>query len=89
MDRHVPGELTIFGEFALVCPLGIEANSIERRDPPQADILCKLADGAPVAFEMVELVDQLRIAKPMADQDQLTDSYVMLSKTYPTKRERN
>lgn len=74
MDRHGRGELTIFGEFALVCPLGIEANSIEKRDPPHADIICKLADGTTVAFEMVELVDQRRIAKPMADQFQLTDS---------------
>jgi hypothetical protein len=85
MDRHAPGELTIFGEFALVCPLGIEANSIEKRDPPQADILCKLADGVSVAFEMVELVDQLRIAKPMADQDQLTDSLRDAVKNLPVE----
>lgn len=74
MDPHTDRELTIFQEFAAVCPLQIEAGSIEKRNPPEADILCRLADGTAVAFEMVELVDQRRIAKPMGDQDQLMDT---------------
>lgn len=74
MDPHANRELTIFREFAAVCPLQIEAGSIEKRDPPEADILCRIADGTAVAFEMVELVDQRRIAKPMADQDRLMDT---------------
>jgi hypothetical protein len=72
-DRHADQELKIFRDFAAVCPLGIEQDSIEKRDPPEADIVCRIGDGSALAFEMVELVDQARIAKPMADQDQLME----------------
>jgi hypothetical protein len=70
---HGERELTIFGEFASVCPLGIDAKSIEKRKPPEADILC-LAEQGQVGFEMVELVDQDRIARPMRDQSELMGS---------------
>ena len=39
--------------------------------------------GSALAFEMVELVDQARIAKPMADQNQLMDSLSDASKALP------
>lgn len=83
MDPHTNRELKIFREFAAVCPLQVEVDSIEKRDPPEADILCKLADGTAVAFEMVELVDQQRIARPLADQAQLMDSMPEAAKTLP------
>ncbi len=67
-------ELTIFGEFASVCPLGIELQSTEKRKPPEPDILCNVAEHGQLAFEMVELVDQDRIARPMGDQSELMNS---------------
>lgn len=83
VDSHAERELAVFQDFAVVCPLGIERGSIEKRDPPEADILCRIADGSALAFEMVELVDQARIAKPMADQNQLMDSLRDASKALP------
>ena len=83
VDPHADRELAVFREFAVVCPLGIERGSIQKRDPPEADILCRIADGSALAFEMVELVDQARIAKPMADQNQLMDILRDESKALP------
>src|SRR5258705_9496146 len=57
VDPHADRELALFRDFALVCPLGIEMKSIEKRDPPEADILCRIADGSALAFEMVESTD--------------------------------
>jgi hypothetical protein len=72
-DLNAIRELAIFRDFAAVCPLAIKKDSIEKRDPPEADILCRIADESALAFELVELVDQAQIAKPMGDQDQLMD----------------
>lgn len=83
VDRHANQELTIFLEFAAVCPLGITRDSIEKRDPPEPDILCRIRDGSALAFELVELVDRARIAKPMADQEQLMDSLREASRALP------
>ena len=83
VDRHTDHEIRIFREFAAVCPLGIELDSIEKRNPPEADVLCRIADGSALAFEMVELVDQARIAKPMSDQGQLMDWLREASKALP------
>ena len=83
VDPHADQELTIFRDFAAVCPLAIERDSIEKRDPPEADILCRIADGSALAFEMVELVDQAHIAKPLSDQDQLMDTLREAAKALP------
>jgi len=56
-DRHGQRELTIFVHFAKICPLNILSGSIERRHPPEPDILCKVDGKSPTAFEMVELID--------------------------------
>jgi len=56
-DRHGQRELTIFVKFAKICPLDIVPRSIERRHPPEPDILCKVNGKSPTAFEMVELID--------------------------------
>lgn len=45
-DPHAERELAVFRDFAVVCPLGIDRGSIEKRDPPEADILCRIADAA-------------------------------------------
>jgi len=87
-DPHAERELAVFRDFVVVCPLGIDKGSIEKRDPPEADTLCRIADGSALAFEMVELVDQARIAKPMADQNQLMDSLRDASKAFPEETRR-
>jgi hypothetical protein len=74
MDRHEQRELGVFGDFASVCPLRIDPKSIKKREPPEPDILCEVAEGGRLAFELVELVDRDRIARPMGDQAELMDS---------------
>lgn len=83
IGRHADHELRVFRDFAAVCGLGIEVASIQKRDPPEADILCRIADGSALAFEMVELVDRAKIAKPLADQEQLMDSLREASNEIP------
>lgn len=67
-DRHGKKELAVFRLFAPACGLPIELSSVEKRNPPEPDILCYVDGEGPVAFEMVELVDQKKIARPHADQ---------------------
>ena len=65
-------ELRIFLQFAAVCPLRIANDSIEKREPDEPDILCRIPTEW-VAFEMVEIVDRERVARPRGDQDALMD----------------
>lgn len=53
--------------------MGIAPDSIEKRQPPEPDILCIATEEGPVAFELVEIVDQQRIARLMGDQADLMD----------------
>lgn len=46
------GERAIFKSFAKICPLGIDVESIESRLPNEPDLLCRLKDGSPIAFEV-------------------------------------
>ncbi len=57
-DRHGFREKTIFLDFAKVCGLAIQLDSVEKREPPEPDILCQINQEGAVAFEMVELIDQ-------------------------------
>lgn len=57
LDGQALTEQKIFRRFAEVCPLAICLDSIEKRQPPQPDILCEIKGKGKVAFEMVELVD--------------------------------
>ncbi|MGH7772240.1 MAG: hypothetical protein ACREQA_08365 [Candidatus Binatia bacterium] len=50
-------ELTVFKEFAEICPYKIDPNSIEKRAGPEPDILCNIAGNGSVAFELGETVD--------------------------------
>ena len=54
-DRHGSREQKIFSLFAEVCGLAIQLDSIEKRKPPEPDILCQIAGEGTVTFEMVEL----------------------------------
>lgn len=56
-DRHGSREGKIFIRFAEVCGLAVQPDSIEKREPPEPDILCKIEGEGFVAFEMVELID--------------------------------
>jgi hypothetical protein len=51
-------EKEVFGKFAGVCPLDIKLDSIETQNPPKPDIICQLADGSEVEYELGEAVDQ-------------------------------
>ncbi len=51
-------ELRIFRKFAKICPYSIDLNSIEKREPPEPDILCKTVDGEMLAFEIVIGIDR-------------------------------
>ena len=57
-DRHGLREKKIFSLFAEACALPVRPESIEKRNPPEPDILCEIKGEGPVAFEMVELIDQ-------------------------------
>ncbi len=57
-DSQTRSELGIFQTFAEVCPLNITQESISKRNPPEPDVLCKLAEGEEVAFELVEIIDK-------------------------------
>jgi len=51
-------EIRVFKKFAPNFPLPIVMNSIEKRKPPEPDILCCLEDGTKIAFELVEIIDE-------------------------------
>jgi hypothetical protein len=55
--RHGEKEIRVFRTFATEANLGIIPASIEKRHPPEPDILCRLTDGSKLAFELVEIVD--------------------------------
>ena len=55
-DRHAQKEIEIFRSFVAASGLDIDVSSIEKREPPEPDILCCI-DGNKVAFELVELID--------------------------------
>ena len=50
-------ERAVFREFAKKANLPIDLRSIESREPPEPDILCRGNDGEFIAFELVSLSD--------------------------------
>jgi hypothetical protein len=50
-------ELRVFRSFCIRSHIGIVPGSIEKRSPPEPDILCRLEDGTTLAFELVEVCD--------------------------------
>jgi hypothetical protein len=50
-------ELEIFQDFVKRSALRIDPDSVEKRKPPEPDILCKCFDEGIIAFELVELCD--------------------------------
>jgi hypothetical protein len=79
-DEQSRKELEIFSFFAEVCPLAIQPDSIEKRTPPEPDILCGTNREGPVAFEMIESIDP-EFARQVTDielQSLLHDAYQRL-----------
>lgn len=56
-DEKRQREREVFGGFARICPIPIDPNSIENREPPEPDIRCALVDGTQIAFELTEVID--------------------------------
>lgn len=50
-------EINVFHEFAKACPLPLVADSAQNRPEPEPDILCGLATGEKVAFELGQAED--------------------------------
>lgn len=51
-------EIDAFTRFASVAAIPIDPQSIEKRNPPEPDILCCHLHDGPIAFELVELLDE-------------------------------
>lgn len=54
-DADVDKEVQVFREFLRKSDLAFELDSIEKREPPEPDILCRSSQGEWVAFELVEV----------------------------------
>jgi hypothetical protein len=57
--EHIKGarEIEIFSRFVPASKLPFDLNTIEKRQPPEPDILCTHLDDGAVAFELVEICD--------------------------------
>lgn len=73
LARQEKEELEIFSQFMTVALLPVLPDSTEKRDPPEPDILCQVEGRGPVAFEMVELIDQ-SLARRTFDQIKLIEA---------------
>jgi hypothetical protein len=65
--EHVKGEreLAVFLRFLEASRLPIDRNSVEKRSPPEPDILCTHQSEGKIAFELVEMCDP-RFARSIA-----------------------
>ncbi len=80
-DRHESKEKEIFSHFAEHCALPIRPGSIVKRKPLKPDILCEIKEEGPLAFEMVELIDEglaQRTYGQIKLQELLKDTYQSL-----------
>lgn len=59
-------EIKLFNKFIDLYPYPVDKNSVEKRKPPEPDILCKLHNGKQIAFEIVQCIDH-DIARAIAD----------------------
>ena len=65
-------ELNVFEEFRKRSGLPIDPASVEKRDPPEPDIFCKIDGQGGVAFELAALLDQksAKIRSDLAKEDE-------------------
>ena len=55
MESKAENEIRVFRHFVEVAGLSILQNTIEKRQPPEPDILCLHSNGEQVAYELVEV----------------------------------
>ena len=75
-------ERFICGEFSKVSPLDIVLSSIESREEPEPDILCKIRDSDSIAFELTEYVPEEYMARSSIyhkTKEKITDIFSSLS----------
>ena len=65
-------EAQIFEALAAIAGIGVTANTIQKRQPPEPDILCRLTDGTTRAFELTEICNP-RNAAFMGSAQKLSD----------------
>jgi hypothetical protein len=74
-DPHAPNELAIFSGFVSASGLPVADGSVVKRPPPEPDILCEVAGDGLVAFELLELLDQDRVARTRGIQDEVEGGF--------------
>ena len=65
-------ELAVFSDFVRLANLPIDIETLEKRKPPEPDLLCTHATDGKIAFELVELCDPnlaRAFAKPRPNSD--------------------
>lgn len=67
MSGQTRKELEVFRQFAETSTLGIDLDTISKRDPPEPDILCRTRSGESLAVELVEVRDE-HLAKVTSDK---------------------
>ena len=81
-DPHGERELQIFRAFVGHCPLKIDIDAIEKRDPPEPDIVCRTLNDESIAFELVEVIDSdlaQSVYGKMRLQEKFKEKYQSLS----------
>lgn len=72
-------ELAVFAEFVRIAALPVDGTAaVQKRLPPEPDLLCALKDGGNVAFELVELCDP-NLARAFADPLRPGNEYIRTS----------
>lgn len=63
-SENIKGEIevAVFKRFLVASQLSIDPDSVEKRSPPEPDILCMHQSEGKIAFELVEMCDP-RLAK--------------------------
>lgn len=76
-SEHTKGEaeVAVFMRFLEASELPIDRNSVEKRSPPEPDILCTHQSEGAIAFELVEMCD-MRFARSIA---KASDDYLRTS----------
>src|SRR5262245_54341311 len=67
MNEQARSELAVFEAFIVAAGLNVAPGSVEKRAPPEPDILCQLCDLGTTAFELVEVIDS-GFAQMVSDQ---------------------
>lgn len=71
-------ELAVFADFVRLSGVPIDLASVEKRLPPEPDLLCTHNSDGPMAFELVELCDP-NLARVLADPLRPGSEYIRTS----------